>query len=143
MRIDCNDYICAFMAAQETNIMHRVMLALSKAGAVVFRNNVGVAVAPNGGVVRYGLCNGSSDIIGWKPVTITPDMVGKTVAVFVAVETKSARGRTSKEQDNFITRVREAGGITGVARDESEALSILQHNTTHTHAESKHRGNSL
>ncbi|MEM7046052.1 MAG: VRR-NUC domain-containing protein [Pseudomonadota bacterium] len=79
--------------------------------ARVFRNNVGVATYPGGERVRYGLCPGSSDLIGWMPVTITPEMVGKTVAVFLAVEVKGPRGRLSGAQENFLERVKKAGGI--------------------------------
>lgn len=117
------------------------MLACSKAGARVFRNNVGVAVAPNGGVVRYGLCNGSSDLIGWQTVTVTPDMVGKKIAVFVAIETKTQKGRASTEQKNFIERVNEAGGIAGIAKSDEDALNIInKHNINTTTYVNKYQG---
>lgn len=122
MKIHCNRYICAM---NEATVLHRTMLALSKLGARVFRNNVGVAVAPKGGIVRYGLCNGSSDIIGWHTVTITPDMIGKKVAVFVAIETKSEKGRASQEQKNFVERVQEAGGISGIVKSPEEAEVLI------------------
>jgi hypothetical protein len=136
--INCNDYICALMATVETNIMHRVMLAISKAGARVFRNNVaqawvGAVVSRSATTITLlnprplhaGLCNGSSDIIGWKTVEVTPDMVGKKVALFVAIETKSPRGRPSPEQLNFIQQVKEAGGLAGVAKSDDDALTII------------------
>jgi hypothetical protein len=117
--------------------MRRVMYALSQAKATIFRNNVGVAVirdTPKACLgcpvylrsnktarrVKYGLCPGSSDIIGWTPVTVTPDMVGSKVAVFTAVEVKTARGRTAFNQVNFLERLRKAGGIARIVRDEKE-----------------------
>lgn len=109
----------------ESTILSRVMLRLSDLGARVFRNNVGVATAPNGAVIRYGLCNGSSDLIGWKTVTITSDMVGKSVALFVAVEVKSLKGRASSEQKNFIERVKQSGGIAGIVKNEAEAEVLI------------------
>lgn len=113
----------------ETTLMRRVMYALSQAGATVFRNNVGVAKYPDGSRVRYGLCPGSSDIIGWTPVTITPDMVGRTVAVFTAVEVKTEYGRTTAKQENFIARVREAGGRAIIVRGEYNSLEWMPDGT--------------
>lgn len=107
--------------------MRAIMLALSKAGARVFRNNVGVAKFVKAGreyVVRYGLCTGSSDVIGFVPVTITPDMVGSTVAVFLAVEVKD-EARVTTEQAAFVAMVKARGGIAGVAHSEAEALALL------------------
>jgi hypothetical protein len=37
-------------------------------------------------VLKYGLCLGSSDLIGWTIREITPDMVEKKVAVFTAIQ---------------------------------------------------------
>lgn len=88
---------------------------------------------PNGDVlvksafpIRAGLCEGSSDLIGWKSVMVTPDMVGKRVALFTAVEVKTPTGRPTKEQLNFIQRIKEAGGIAGIARSEEEAEYITK-----------------
>ena len=83
-----------------------------------------MAVYPDGSRVRYGLCNGSSDIIGFVPVVVTADMVGSTVAVFLAVEAKD-KGRVTEEQKAFVAMVRARGGIAGVAHSEAEALALL------------------
>lgn len=113
----------------ETPIMREILLALSSAGARAFRNNVGVAkfFDKHGEErrVRYGLCTGSSDIIGLVPVKITSDMVGKTVAVFTAIEVKDA-GRQTEEQRRFIAMVKDRGGIAGVARSVSDALALVR-----------------
>ena len=61
------------------------------------RNNVGVLLDKTGRPVRYGLANDSEqlnrvyksgDLIGWRPVLITPDMVGDVIAQFVSIEVK-------------------------------------------------------
>ena len=66
----------------EANLMRQIMLAVSKLKNVrIFRNNTGFDATNK---VRYGLVTGSSDLIGWQTVTITEEMVGKQVAVFVA-----------------------------------------------------------
>jgi hypothetical protein len=116
---------------QETNLQRRIMLRLSKQGVTVFRNNTGVAVFPDGSRVAYGLCPGSSDLIGWKPVTITDDMVGNRLAVFVAVEVKPPgpiRGEKKRleAQRNFLQAVSNAGGLAGIAQSENDAENIIQ-----------------
>jgi len=110
----------------ETTIQNAIRIALSNAGVRVFRNNVGMLIDQKGNRVRYGLCNGSSDLIGWTPVTITPGMVGKPAAIFTAVEVKRPGGRPTTEQRQFIEVVRQAGGIAYVATSPDEALSLLR-----------------
>ncbi len=115
----------------ETGIMRDIMIALSQAGARVFRNNVGVARFRDDKTgeprfVRYGLCEGSSDIIGLVPVTITPEMVGRKVAVFAAIEVKDGRGRASTDQLSFVEMVGARGGIAGVARSVEDAMALIR-----------------
>jgi len=113
---------------QETKIQRAIMLALSEAGCTVWRNNtagawIGRTIHQSGAqvtladavMIRFGLCVGSSDIIG-----IAPD--GR----FLAVEVKTATGRPSKEQLTFINHVRAHGGIAGIARTPAEALELLR-----------------
>ena len=76
--------------------------------------------------LHAGLCKGSSDLIGWTPIEITPEMVGKKLAIFTAVEVKKPGGRVSKEQLNFMRRVNEDGGIAGIATNETEAVNLVQ-----------------
>lgn len=105
--------------------MHDAMLEASKLDATVFRNNIGVAIYPDGAHVAYGLCPGSSDIIGWSPLVITQDMVGRTVALFTAIETKSHTGRKQDNQKNFIEQVQAAGGRAGFAKTLEDVRKIL------------------
>lgn len=90
----------------------------------MFRNNVGALEDKTGRVVRYGLCKGSSDLIGWRTVEVTPDMVGKPVAVFVALEVKD-RGRLTAEQAQFLAVVQSAGGIAAEVRSVEDAERAL------------------
>lgn len=121
----------------EKNIQSLVMMAASQNGATVFRNNVGNGVLGqvakqeggqfhivNGRRVQFGLCPGSSDLIGWRSITITPDMIGKRLALFLALEVKTATGKATPEQINFIQAVRKAGGLAGVVRSADDALGI-------------------
>lgn len=135
-----------FCAMKESNLTKLIMLGVS-ASATVFRNNVGmgwigrsrrvsaptvVKLNPGDVVIQdarplhAGLCEGSSDVIGWTTREITPDMVGKKVAIFTAIEVKNPSGRASAEQLRFIERVRECGGIAGIARTPDEARNLIE-----------------
>jgi hypothetical protein len=122
---------------KEGNLMRRLMLALS-GKATIFRNNVGIGwtgrIVRNrdGSITIYeprplhaGLCEGSSDLIGWTSRTVMPEMVGKKIAIFTAVEVKTTTGRTSEAQRNFLQAIETAGGIAVVARGETD-LSAFQ-----------------
>lgn len=129
----------------EADIMRSCMLRLSKIGSRVFRNNVaqawvgiskridapmtvrlniGDVVIRNARPLHAGLCNGSSDLIGWMPIYITADMVGHRIAVMTAAEVKTSTGAIEPDQIKFVEAVQQAGGIAGIVRspDEAEAL---------------------
>ena len=72
-----------------------------------------------------GLPPGFSDLFGITRVVITPDMVGQTVAVFTALETKTTKGKASEKQDAFIKAVNDNGGRAGVVRSIEDALRII------------------
>lgn len=119
----------------ESAIMRAIMLACSRGAARLFRNNVGVFRTDDGRAVKTGLCNGSSDLIGWRSIEVTPDMVGRRVAVFAAIEVKD-RGRPTAEQQRFIGAVLSAGGIAGVARSVAEAEALLDRPSSEMHRSS-------
>lgn len=86
------------MSASESNVSSRTRLAAVVKHWRLWRNNRGAAQLENGSFVRWGLANDSKklgdtlksgDLIGWRPVVITSDMVGKVIAQFVSVETKA------------------------------------------------------
>ena len=106
----------------ETKIQREIQVAIGTGSARLFRNNIGFDKTNR---VHYGLCVGSSDLIGFKTRTITADDVGQRVAVFVALEVKTATGRVSPDQKRFIEFVTNAGGIAGVVRSVSEAINLV------------------
>jgi hypothetical protein len=110
--------------ASEQQIQQEIRLACSTGDTRLFRNNTGTLRDQNGRPVQFGLCKGSADLIGWKRVTITPEMVGTTVAVFVSIEVKTATGRLRPEQQQWLDAVQAAGGIAGVARSVEDALRL-------------------
>jgi|GEM_PF-5220436 len=67
--------------------------------------------------IHYGLYKGSGDYIGWTPVVVTLDMIGKTVAVFTSIEEKTVHDNMSHEQENWFRRVKESGGIAEIYKE--------------------------
>lgn len=124
---------------KEAATASHIRLFAAQNGVELWRNNVGVLVDQTGRPVRYGLANESaaqnklvksSDYVGITPVVVTPDMVGKVVGVFTAVETKAADWTFSPTDERSVAQaafhdiVRRAGGKAGFARtiDEFERL---------------------
>lgn len=56
----------------------------------------------------------------------TSDILGLANGRFIAIEVKSAVGVTSKQQDAFIRKVQEFGGIAFVARSVDQVSSELR-----------------
>ena len=112
-----------------------------KINGVLWRNNVGAFKSPNGAWVRYGLANDSkqmnavlksSDLIGWTPVVITPEMVGHTIAVFTSIEVKEEGYKPSGKkqidhiaaQQKWCDGVTKAGGIAGIVDSSDKAVGL-------------------
>jgi hypothetical protein len=110
----------------EQTIQQRIRIACSTGNTRLFRNNTGTLKDANGRPVQFGLCKGSADLIGWRTVTITPEMVGSTVAVFLSIEVKTPTGRLRHEQRQWLDAVQAAGGIAGVARSVEDAATLLR-----------------
>jgi hypothetical protein len=112
--------------ASEQTIQQEIRIACSNGDTRLFRNNTGTLKDANGRPVQFGLCKGSADLIGWRTVTVTPEMVGTQVAVFASIEVKTATGRLRPEQQQWLDAVQAAGGIAGVARSVSDAETLLR-----------------
>ncbi len=132
----------------EIDIVHDI---LENVGAMdnvrIFRNNVGVAFQGEGKpvytesrigrrlcrrvtllffrVIRFGLLPGSGDLIGWKSVVITPEMVGQRFARFVSIEVKRPRQKPSWRQRAWRNVLSEMGGLAGIATSVEEARKII------------------
>jgi hypothetical protein len=119
-------------------VQQRILLACGSGTTRLWRNNVGtgwagqatkiqrrgmVAVEPGDVIVRQarplhaGLCVGSSDLIGYRQVN--------GVAQFVALEVKSATGRPTAQQTQFLDHITSAGGCAGIVRSVEDAQSLL------------------
>jgi hypothetical protein len=113
----------------EGRIQRDIMLAASAAGWTTWRTNTGQAwtgdvsrladgsiLIRNPRPLHAGLCTGSADLIGLRPVVVTAPMVGATLAQFIALEVKGPRGRVTAEQERFLAFVRSKGGLAILAR---------------------------
>jgi hypothetical protein len=117
----------------EAKTQAEIRIEASKLGARLFRNSKGFFYTKDLlRQVEAGLiAPGSSDLIGWTKVKITPDMVGQTVAVFTAVEVKKRLARKfehcgTEDQRNFILQVRKAGGIANFCDDANNLKNLLR-----------------
>jgi hypothetical protein len=111
-------------ARSEAWVQSVVRLEASNKGLHLWRNNVGALTDKGGRLVRFGLANDSKelnatlksgDLVGWRPVTITPQMVGLRIAQFVSRECKEPGWQyTATEREvaqlNWANLVNAAGG---------------------------------
>lgn len=122
----------------ESEIQQEIQLEAPKLKVSLMRNNSGGFKDENGRLVRYGLgqtsnlqAYKSSDLIGWTEVVITPDMVGKSMAVFTAIEVKKEdwkpKYKDTREtaQRNFIEWVKSRGGIAAMVNSVDEFKKIF------------------
>jgi hypothetical protein len=112
----------------ERELQHTIRLTMGRHPTVrLFRNNVGQCHYTDARGRRqdvvYGLCRGSSDLIGWRTLQL-PGL--GPIAQFAAVELKAARGRLTDEQRMFIEAVRAQGGIAASCRSVDEVLDLFE-----------------
>ena len=108
------------------NLTDEIRLEASKRGVYLFRNNSGACHTQDGRFIRFGLANDSKrinavlksgDLLGFTPVTITQEMVGKKVAIFTSVEIKKykrelrANTPRAKAQRAWHDLVKNNGGM--------------------------------
>jgi hypothetical protein len=129
------------MASGHETVVTLAQIEMTKRGARLFKNAMGMGfvgrvieeyddsaghiVTLKGATrVRFGVQNpGGSDLVGWRPLVITPEMVGMTVAQFVACECKTEGYATaSKEQKNFLGQVAAFGGVAVIARRDGQGV---------------------
>ena len=119
------------------DLMQSIQLAHSNGSCRLWRINAGLAwqgriieqterrlVLLDPYAVRLA-CAGFSDLCGITSITVTADMVGKTVGIFTAIEAKYGRDKPNKDQESFLAMVRQLGGRSGVARSVEESAAIL------------------
>lgn len=90
------------------------MLFLASKDHLVFRNNTGAFKTVNG-FVKFGLCVGSSDLIGLTPA-----------GVFFAIECKTKNGRATDDQKKFIAAIKKSNGLAGICRSIEDVRELLK-----------------
>lgn len=98
---------------EETAIMNRIMAECADI-AILMRYNVGLFFTANGTMVKQGV-KGTSDLIGFR----------LSDCKFVAIEVKTATGRPTPEQRNFLTAMKQYGALCGIARNTEQAREII------------------
>jgi len=118
----------------ESDVQNLVRLAASRAGVRLWRNNCGASLLANGSFVRWGLANDSAemnrviksaDLIGIRPVLITPAHVGATIGQFVSREIKAPNWiakdtERERAQRAWATLVNSLGGDAAFTTGEFE-----------------------
>lgn len=70
--------------------------------------------------------HGIPDHICCVPVIVTPDMIGQTVGMFVAIEAKATtEDKLSKNQERTIEEIIDAGGIVEVVYGDQESFERM------------------
>jgi hypothetical protein len=101
---------------REQDIQNAIRLAVGGLDDVrLWRNSTGSLPDSRGVRVRFGLAVGSSDLVG----ILAPS--GR----LLSLEVKTARGRTTSEQETWMTIVRRFGGFACVVRSAEEALAAV------------------
>jgi hypothetical protein len=123
----------------EARVQQDIRLASAKYGTPLLRNNSGACFDDTGRLIRYGLGNDSAkinkvfksaDLIGIWPVTITPEMVGRTIGMFYGVECKPEGWKMNEKDErtagqiNFGNWVTQHGGMFRFATKESDVWHV-------------------
>ena len=101
----------------ESHLVRSILLAYGTSPTIrLFRQNTGVGVGlKHSGVISFGLCKGSSDIIGIK----SPE--GR----FIALECKMKPRKATPEQVQFLLMVDRMGGIAACVYSLEDCFAVL------------------
>lgn len=111
----------------ETKIQNRALLAVGmRPDCLAMRMQSGVFRAMNDPdrIVKVG-SPGVADTLVMVKVTITPDMIGKTVAVPLAAEIKTKDGQQSQAQRDWQRSFEARGGVYRVVRTPEEMTAVV------------------
>lgn len=96
-------------------------------GGVLRKNRRGMVDLASGAKMPIGLSEPLIlDEIGYMTITITPEWLGRKVAVLMAIEDKTETGVLAEHQQRCIEELRDAGAIAGVSRGPEDSERILQ-----------------
>src|SRR5437016_3713386 len=98
---------------RESGVLSACLQWLQLRGVWCWRQNQGAIPLPGGGFRRFCGLKGVSDILGILPQTVRVlgDAAPVTFGNLLAVETKRPGEKLRPEQEEFLRRVNELGGI--------------------------------
>lgn len=100
---------------EEHVLQNKIRLALADI-CVIFRMNVGEGYTQDGRYFKTGVPKGFSDLFGFR----------KSDGKAVFIEVKTASGRVSQAQKNFIEKMSANGATAGICRSVEEALELVK-----------------
>ena len=125
----------SWLAVAGTTVLFRINTgqAWVSGGGKPQRRTDGSVLVPFGRPIALGFANvhgktvvGTPDLGGYTEMTVTPEMVGKKIAVVTFIETKKTKGgEHSDEQILFVNNIAQAGGIAGFANSPEAAKKII------------------
>lgn len=121
----------------EQSVQQECLVTAPSLDMYLGRNNSGAYTAkqPPSPGTRWGWCNHNKqlnsvfktpDLLGWTSIVVTPEMIGKRVAVFTMVEVKDPdwkledNDKRAQAQLNCINKGIEAGAIAGFVTNVSQ-----------------------
>lgn len=113
--------------SEKNTVQTPALIAASKRpDTLIWRQQSGVfrSMEEPSRIVRVGT-PGMADAGAIVAVTITPDMVGKTIGVALQVEFKTKTGRQSTQQKNWQSAVAKHSGIYTIARSTTDLESLI------------------
>lgn len=93
---------------------------------LIWRQQVGLFRAYNdpSRLVKVGT-PGLADLGAIVQVTITPDMVGKTIGVALQPEVKTLKGKQREDQESWEAAVKARGGLYRMVRCTDDLLKMI------------------
>jgi hypothetical protein len=96
---------------KESDVLGACLLWLQYQGVFAWRQNQGAIPLKDGGYRRFVGLRGVSDILGIVPQTVPVDGRPATFGNLLAIEVKRPGEKPRPEQEAFLRRVAELGGI--------------------------------
>lgn len=99
---------------EEHAIQNKIRVAIAPY-CDIFRINVGAGFTKDGRYFNTGVPPGFSDLFG----------VRKSDGRAVFIEVKTAKGRATEKQKNFIQMMRLNGAVAGICRSAEDAVNLV------------------
>jgi hypothetical protein len=111
------------MSTTHSNLITRIRKKVAP-DTILFRYAQGLYHTAQGSPVLLGQ-KGVLDTVGFHMTLITPEMVGKRLPVFTAIDAKVGKDSPRKAQKWFADMVTQKGGYAGFCYHEDEAENIF------------------